>query len=109
MENGQHLPDAMPLRTVCDLDIPHGMRLHQLYYFDDALTVGDVRRMTDSYLLRIPNIGRKSVAKIRYFLGKEQTLHNANIADIPDVITDLRNRVMELERRVVWLESEREP
>jgi NAD-dependent DNA ligase len=109
MENGRQLPDNMRLREVIGLDIPAKMRLMQLVWEHEHLTVGDVRRMSDSRLLRYPNIGRKCAASIREFFGKEQALSNANIADIPDVITELRSRITELERRVVWLESGCEP
>lgn len=106
MQTGRHIHDRILLKHVNDMDIPGKLRLMQLVWADETLTVGDVRRMSDSYLLRFPNIGRKCAARIREFFGKEQVLDSANICDIPDVITELRNRIAALEARVVRLESD---
>jgi hypothetical protein len=109
MDSGRHIHDRVPLKEVIGWDIPKGMRLRQLCWDDETLTVGDVRRMSYPYLLRFPNVGRKCAARIRDFFGTEQVLDSANIADIPDVIADLRRRVSELESRVVWLETTSAP
>ena len=100
MESGKHIPDHMTLDALLDLDVPNGIRLHSLQYEDDLKTVGDIRRASDRRLLYLPNFGRKSLARVREYLGKHQEVAPATPPDAASIIDDLRARVIALEERV---------
>lgn len=87
------------------MDIPGSLRLHSFTYEKPELTVGELRKMSNTQLWWYPNIGKVTIAKVREFFGPHQELDAASPADIPNVVRELRTAIAGLEERVARLEA----